>query len=79
VVNGKNLSTGKDIHDIAHPIEVLFLAIRALFISDGRLETPTKLVSTIELDEKYVLKFVFCLEEKTGVYFIKTIHKRKVT
>lgn len=76
-IAGRNLSVGKDIHDVAHPIEVLILAIRAFFISDGRFETPTKLISSIELDEKYVLKFVFYLEEKTGVYFIKTIHKRK--
>lgn len=76
-IGGKNLSTGKDVHDIAHPIEVLILAIRAFFISEGRFETSTKLISTIELDDKYVLKFVFYLEEKTGVYFIRTIHKRR--
>lgn len=74
-IDNINLSTGKDIHNIQYPEQILHYATRAFFIAESNFENPTKLVSRIELDEKYNLKFVFYLEEITGVFFIKTIHK----
>ena len=73
--NGINLSTGKDVHNIAHPEDVVDLVVRAFFIEEGEFENPKKLVSRIDLDEKYCLKFVFYLEEKTNVFSVKTIFK----
>lgn len=74
-IDNINLSTGKDIHNIQYPEQLLHLATEAFFIADGNHENPKKLVSFVSLDEKYKLKFVFYLEENTQVYFIKTIHK----
>ena len=74
-IEGRNLSTGNDIHDIKHPEEIIKLASEAFFVANGEFETPSKYVSRIDLDDNYRLKFVFYLEENTKVFFIKTIHK----
>ncbi|SFW88106.1 hypothetical protein [Chitinophaga sancti] len=74
-IDNLNLSTGKDIHNIQYPEQIIHLAAEAFFIAEGTHENPKKLVSKIDLDDKYRLKFVFYLEENTQVYFIKTIHK----
>jgi len=74
-IKGINLSTGRDIHDIIRVGDVIDLIVRAFFIEKGKFETPKKFVSRINLDEKYCLKFVFYLEEKTNVFFVKTIFK----
>jgi hypothetical protein len=74
-IDGKNLSTGNDVHDIGHPEYIIRLATEAFFVADGEFETSTKYISKISLDNKYNLKFVFYLEENTKVFFIKTIHK----
>lgn len=76
-VNGVNLSTGKDIHNIDHPERVIELIIRAFFIENGEFETPKKLISRVDIDERYRLKFVFYFEDNTNVFFIKTIHKER--
>jgi hypothetical protein len=78
-INNLNLSTGKDIHEVINPEQILLLATEAFFIASGTHETPKKFISRIPLDEKYLLKFVFYFEENTGVYFIMTIHKERKT
>jgi hypothetical protein len=74
-VNGTNLSTGKDIHNINGPLFVIELILKAFFLNEGKFETPKKLVSKIAIDDRYDLKFVFYLEEITNVFFVKTIFK----
>lgn len=74
-VDNVNLSTGQDIHNIQCPEELLHLAAEAFFIAESNHENPKKLVSFVNLDDKYNLKFVFYFEVNTQVYFIKTIHK----
>ena len=74
---GKSLSTGKEDNDLKHPEEIIFLMIRAFFLSDGTFESEKKYVSFVRLNEKYDLKFVFFFEPETEVYFITTIHKLK--
>lgn len=76
-IDNLNLSTGKEIHNIQYPEQILHLAVEAFFIAKGTHENPKKLVSRIDLDDKYCLKFVFYLEESTQIYFIKTIHKEQ--
>ena len=70
-----NLSIGKDINNILHPEQLLYMAAEAFFIAEGKHEEATKLVSFVKLDELYNLKFVFYLEQHTDVYFIQTIYK----
>jgi len=74
-IRGVNLSTGKDVNDITRPENVVDLIVRAFFIEEGVFENPKKFISRIVIDEKYCLKFVFYLEEKTNVFFLKTIFK----
>jgi hypothetical protein len=76
-INGINLSTGKDKHDITSIEDVIVFIMKAFFLVEGKFETSKKLVSIIPLDEKYNLKFVFYLEVNTGVYFVQTIFKEK--
>lgn len=76
-VNGINLSTGTDVHNITNPEDVVDLIVRAFFITEGEFETSKKLVSILAHDEKYNLRFVFYLEENTNVYFVQTIFKEK--
>lgn len=74
--NGQNLFTGKDLHDISHPEVIISLASKAFFVVVGEFENSSKYVSRISLDSDYNLKFVFYLEENTGVFFIITIYKQ---
>ena len=75
-VNDRNLSTGKDIYNLNKPEDIIELIVKAFFIEEGNFETSTKLISMVDINEKYRLKFVFYLEEKTNVFFLKTIHKK---
>lgn len=74
-IDDRNLSTGQDVHNIQYPECLLHFATEAFFIAKGTHVTTKELVSRIDLDNNYCLKFVFYFEENTGVYFIKTIHK----
>src|SRR5207249_3392110 len=38
-IEGRNLSTGKDIHEITHLEEIIRLATEAFFVTDGEFET----------------------------------------
>lgn len=78
-VNNLNLSTGKELHNISHPEEIIELIVRAFFVERGEYETPTKFISRIDIDKIYRLKFVFYLEIKTKVFFIKTVHKELIS
>ena len=72
---GKNLSTGKVIHNIQRPDYVIGLAIQAFFFNDEIPNDKEKFKSEIELDEKHNLRFAFFYELNTGVYFINSIYK----
>jgi hypothetical protein len=77
-VRGINLSTGNDKNDIAHPIKLIELTIRAFFLEPGTHETATRYISYVNLNDKYQLKFIFYLEEQTQTYFVETIFKNKI-
>lgn len=74
---GKSLSTGKDSNNLRHPEEIIFLIIKAFYLSEGTFINENSYVTLIRLNDKYDLKFIFYYESKTNVYFITTIHKIK--
>jgi len=74
-INGINLSTGNEIHNIDAPECLLKLATKAFFMTNQEQNRVKSLVSRIDLDDKYYLKVAFFLEEESGVYFINTSHK----
>lgn len=76
-VNGINLSTGRDVHNITSPEDVVDLVVKTFFLAEGKFETSKKLASTTAHDEKYNLRFIFYLEENTNVFFVQTIFKEK--
>lgn len=74
---GTNLATGNDNNDLAHPEQIIGLAIKAFFMPEYREETPKGFIGRISLDQNYWLKFSFYHEDKNGVHFINTVHKEK--
>lgn len=74
---GKSLSTGKDNNNLNHPEEIIFLIIKAFYISEGIFINENSYVSLVRLNDKYDLKFIFYFESSTNVYFITTIYKIK--
>jgi hypothetical protein len=74
---GKNLSTGNDIYNILNPDRIIEIAIKAFFFEQRQQINKKTFYSLFDLNEKYNLKFVFYFEEKTGVYFINTIFKKR--
>jgi len=73
--DGINYSTGKSQHEIAHPQALVREIIDAFFSLKGVFETPDQYVVLKPYNDKYNLKFVFYREEKTGVFFLKTVYK----
>ena len=79
-IQNRPLSTGTDINNIQNVQQLIFLIATAFFTSPGKFqEDEETYILFLELNEKYVLKMIFYLEKKTGIYFIKTIHKKKKT
>ena len=74
-IDGRNLSTGKDLVNILHPKELIAFIIEAFFIETLIKIDETTFESTIPLNEKYQLQGIFYFEKKTNVYFLKTIRK----
>ncbi len=74
---GTNLATGSDKNDIAHPEEIIGLAIKAFFMPEEKEETAKGFIGRISLDENNWLKFSFYYEPVNGVHFISTVHKER--
>lgn len=74
---GTNLATGSDINDMAHPEQIIGLAIKAFFMPEDKEQTAKGFIGRISLDENYWLKFSFYHEPVNGVHFINTVHKER--
>lgn len=76
-LNGRPLSTHQAKNDLDHPNCIFDIAIRGFFINEDKIVTKNSIKSSIKLDNKYILELVFYYEEKTDVYFLKTIIKKE--
>lgn len=74
---GQNLSTGNEINNILIPERIIEIAIKAFFFEQRQQINKKTFYSLYDLNEKYNLKFVFYFEDKTNVYFIKTVFKTR--
>ncbi len=70
---GNPLSTSKEINDLEHPRVLISKIINTFFNGTVTKVDESTYISEIEIYGKQ-LRLVFYLEEKTGVYFIKTVH-----
>lgn len=75
-VNGRNLSTGKEVFDLKSPMELIVKTTIAFFTIRGESSKQKKYEVRQEIDEKYCLKYAFHCEPTTeNIYFIDTIYK----
>ncbi len=73
--NGVPLSTGKQIHNLTHTSDIIFILLETFFLGKGEFTNDTTYVCYYDYDEKYNLKVVYYYEPKTEVYFLKSIYQ----
>jgi hypothetical protein len=72
--NNVPLSTGKQIHNLSHPTEIIFILLETFFFGQGKFINNTTYVCLYDYNEKYNLKVVYYHEPNTNVYFLKSIY-----
>lgn len=74
--NGVNLSTGRELVEIFHPIRMIHYLAIAFYGDNDKQKTSKGFTTMVEFDENYNLFFSFYEEKNTGVHFLQTAYKQ---